>query len=88
MIVQTTDLGMAKIGANAFPVSPVCAAILGAIKSLEYIDIQRKKSVKSAPKNAIALHCYSLSTDTPRARPMVPHRSGGPSLTDGALVFR
>jgi hypothetical protein len=25
---------------------------------------------------------------SPPARPMVPHRSGGPSLTDGALVFR
>jgi len=25
---------------------------------------------------------------SPRARPMVPHRSGGLSLTDGGLVFR
>ena len=40
------------------------------------------------PLTLDALHCYSLSTDTPPARPMVPHRSGGPSLTDGALVFR
>jgi hypothetical protein len=64
MIVQTTDLGMAKIGANAFPVSPVCAAILGAIKSLEYIDIQRKKSVKSAPKNAIALQIRLTLSNT------------------------
>ncbi len=35
-----------------------------------------------------SLMSCSAGGSSPPARPMVPHRSGGLSLTDGALVFR
>jgi hypothetical protein len=51
-------------------------------------DFQSAPSEAPRPVTPDALNYYPLSTDPPPARPMVPHRSGGLSLTDGALVFR